>query len=68
MSYVPTTDSERRAMLESIGVERFEELVQAVPADLRFPKLRLPSALSEMETLRTLGALAERNNAATRYP
>jgi glycine dehydrogenase subunit 1 len=68
MSYVPTTDSEREAMLATIGVERFEELVQAVPADLRFPTLRLPTALSEMETLRTLGALAEHNNDATKYP
>src|SRR5438270_325267 len=68
MSYVPTTDSERQEMLAAIGVERFEELVQAVPADLRFPRLRLPHALSEMETLRTLGALAERNNDAIKYP
>lgn len=68
MSYVPTTDAERRAMLEAIGVENFDALVQAVPADLRFPKLRLPGALSEMEALRTLGALAERNADSTRYP
>ena len=46
---------------------QFDELVRAVPADLRFPRLRLPSALSEIEALRTLGALAERNADATRY-
>src|SRR5258707_7807047 len=68
MSYGPTTESEGRAMLDTIGVERFEELVQAVPADLRFPQLRLPTALSEMEALRTLGALAEQNSDAMRYP
>src|SRR5690348_3979501 len=68
MSYVPTTDAERREMLDAIGVAEFDALVQAVPADLRFPGLRLPSALSEMEVLRTLGALADRNADATRYP
>jgi len=67
MSYVPTTDPERRAMLDAIGVANFDALVQAVPADLRFPRLRLPGALSEMEALRELGALAERNADATRY-
>ena len=45
MSYVPTTDAERRAMLDAIGVKEFDALVQAVPADLRFPRLRLPGAL-----------------------
>ena len=68
MSYVPTTDPERREMLDAIGVRAFDELVQAVPADLRFPRLRLPSALSEMEALRELGALAEKNADTTRYP
>src|SRR5690242_20528355 len=68
MSYVPTTDPERRAMLDAIGVEQFDALVQAVPADLRFPQLRLPEALSEIEALRTLGALAERNADAVRFP
>jgi glycine dehydrogenase subunit 1 len=68
MSYVPTTDAERRAMLDAIGVEEFDALVQAVPADLRFPRLRLPSAMSEMEALRELGALADRNADAVRYP
>ncbi|MDQ6834148.1 MAG: aminomethyl-transferring glycine dehydrogenase subunit GcvPA [Chloroflexota bacterium] len=68
MSYVPTTNPERRAMLDAIGVEQFDALVQAVPADLRFPHLRLPEALSEIEALRTLGALAERNADAVRYP
>ena len=68
MSYVPTTDPERRAMLDAIGVKEFDALVQAVPADLRFPHLRLPGALSEMEALREFGALAEQNADAVRYP
>lgn len=68
MSYVPTTDPERQAMLEAIGVADFDSLVQAVPADLRFPHLKLPASLSEIEALRELGALADQNADAVRYP
>jgi len=68
MSYVPMTDADRSAMMDAIGIASFDDLIAAVPADLRYPTLRLPDALSEMEIMRTLGAYAARNADATQYP
>lgn len=68
MSYIPLTDDDRSAMLEAIGVASFDDLVAAVPTDMRYPTLRLPAALSEMEIMRTLGAYAAQNADVIEYP
>ena len=49
--FVPHTNSEQDEMLRAIGVEKIDDLFQAVPAAYRFPKLELPEALTEMEVL-----------------
>ncbi|MFW5806925.1 MAG: aminomethyl-transferring glycine dehydrogenase subunit GcvPA [Spirochaetota bacterium] len=64
MAYIGNTDADRRAMLERIGVESVEELFGVVPEDVRFPKLALPSALSEAEVLEELEGLAGKNGCA----
>ena len=61
MAYIPHTDEDRRAMLAAIGVQAIDDLYQAVPADVRFPALNLPQAVSEMEAAEELQALAEAN-------
>ncbi len=61
MSYVPHTDSDRKAMLAAIGVKSIAELFHDVPAKVRFPDLDLPDPLSEPETLRELQELAGSN-------
>jgi glycine dehydrogenase subunit 1 len=61
MAYIPHTEVERQQMLAAIGVTTIEDLFEAVPASHRFPKLNLPSALSEMEIVREMTALAEVN-------
>ena len=61
MTYIPHTDSDREAMLKVVGVERLEDLFQDVPARHRFPKLDLPAALSEMETMEELQDIAAAN-------
>ncbi len=61
MSYVPHTDAERDEMLAAIGLADIEELFKDVPADVRFPELKLPSATSELDIAREMGALAARN-------
>jgi glycine dehydrogenase subunit 1 len=61
MSYVPHTQRETSEMLAAIGVSRLEDLFADVPAALRFPKLDLPAALSELEVAREMRALARRN-------
>ena len=47
--FIPHTDADREEMLRTIGVEKLEELFQAVPAGVRFPNLDIPPALTEME-------------------
>ncbi|MRR30848.1 glycine dehydrogenase, partial [bacterium] len=59
--FIPHTDSEREEMLKEIGISSLDELFTAVPKDFRFPKLNLPPALTEMEVLAELTALASVN-------
>jgi glycine dehydrogenase subunit 1 len=61
MTYVPHTGAERAEMLSAIGVARPEELFADVPAAVRFPKLDLPAACSELEIEREMRELAGRN-------
>ena len=62
-SFVPTTPSERQQMLKTIGVGSVEELFRDVPQKMRIDGyLDLPSGKSEMETLESVSALAEKNH------
>jgi glycine dehydrogenase subunit 1 len=62
MPYLPNTDDNQREMLAKLGVASVAELFQDVPAQHRFPELKLPKAVSEMETLEELYALALKNS------
>jgi glycine dehydrogenase subunit 1 len=68
MVYIPHTADERRHMLDTIGVATLEDLFSDVPAAHRFPDLDLPAPLSEMEIVRELQALADRNLNANATP
>jgi len=60
--YTSATDSDRRAMLDAIGVGSIDELFAEIPADLRLGRpLDLPPGLSETECFDHLASLAERN-------
>jgi glycine dehydrogenase subunit 1 len=59
MVYIPNTDTDRREMLATVGVESIADLFQDVPAAHRFPKLALPPPLSEMEVLHELQLMAD---------
>ena len=61
MNYIPHTDAERREMLTRIGVQHIEDLFVAVPEKFRFPALKLPEAVTEMEVMWEMNALAEAN-------
>ena len=61
MAYIPHSEDERREMLTAIGIQDLDDLYQAVPEAVRFPDLDLPPALSEMEVMDELQALAEAN-------
>ena len=59
--YSPNTGADRRAMLDSIGVDSVVELFEDIPAHLRNPSLDLPAPLSEFELRRDVEAMAAEN-------
>ena len=64
MRYLPTAPAEDRALLDAIGVERAEDLLQGIPASLRLDReLDLPGHRAEQEVLQLLAAMAGRNTA-----
>ena len=67
MSYVPHSDADRQDMLAEIGVESVEELFVDVPEAVRYPEVKLPRPLSEMEILAELQAMSERNADLNHY-
>lgn len=65
MRYLPLTDSDRAAMLETIGVHSVDELFRDVPAEARLnAPLDLPPHASEMAVERALKKLAAQNHVA----
>lgn len=62
-SYLPSTAEERRAMLDAVGLASVREMYADVPESVYLKdKLGLPQGLSEMEVLREIEALAEKNH------
>jgi len=61
MAYIPHTKADRRAMLAAIGLERMDDLYDAIPQEVRFPDLNLPEPISEMEITREMLTLSEAN-------
>jgi glycine dehydrogenase subunit 1 len=64
MPFLPHTESERKEMLRAIGVKKVEELFAAIPEARRFPKLKLPDAVSEPEIMAEMRYLAEADTQA----
>ncbi len=61
MSFNPQTPADRAAMLEAVGLDRVDDLFAAIPDAVRFPDLRLPRSLTELEAAARLSELAARN-------
>jgi glycine dehydrogenase subunit 1 len=62
VSYLSLTDSDREAMLATIGVESVDELFRDIPRGVRFGRpLDLEPPLSELELTRHMEELASRN-------
>jgi glycine dehydrogenase subunit 1 len=62
--YSPHTETDRAEMLQAIGIKRLDELFQVVPAEHRFPELKLPPALTEMEVMAELQGISSANETA----
>jgi glycine dehydrogenase subunit 1 len=70
MRYLPLTESDRRAMLATIGVRSIDELFRDVPqaARLAGPIEGLSAHMGELEVERLLGRMAARNVPAAEVP
>lgn len=62
--FIPHTEADRQAMLKTIGAKSMEALFDSVPVAQRFPTLKLPPGLSEMEALAELKTIAAANDTA----
>ena len=65
--YLPQTEGDRQEMLDTIGVPSVEALFENIPEAYRFPELKLPAAVSEMEILNELYAMALKNGSTGCY-
>lgn len=62
MPFIPHTDADIEAMLQTIGVGAIEDLFDEIPSALRTGKLtRVPEGLSEMEVARLMAERATRD-------
>lgn len=62
MRYIPHTEDDIRAMLETIGVPSVDALFETIPASLQLGRaLEVPSAMAEPDLREHLSALAGRN-------
>src|SRR4030095_5945460 len=70
MRYLPLSDADRSAMLQTIGAATVDDLFKDVPPDLLLsrPIAELPTHASELSVERQLSALARKNLAAGEAP
>lgn len=62
MRYIPSTEEQKKEMLEEIGVSSFAELIASIPQDVKLNrKLSLPPALAENELEEEILNIAQKN-------
>jgi glycine dehydrogenase subunit 1 len=61
MTFNPHTAEDRAEMMAAIGIDSVDSLFDVIPANVRFPKLALPPALTEMEAAARMQELAAKN-------
>ncbi len=59
--FIPITDADRATMLQRIGVKSIDDLFADVPHDALQLDLKLPPALSELDLMRELRGMANKN-------
>lgn len=59
--FTPHTDLETREMLDAVGVKELSDLFASIPEKFRFPGLKLPPAMTEMEILSEIENIAQAN-------
>lgn len=63
--FIPHTKAETEEMLKSIGISSLADLFTDIPEKYRFPKLELPSGVTEMEVLSELQDYSQANEPVT---
>lgn len=61
-NFLVHNDNVKKEMLESIGMTSIEDLFSQIPQEARMSTLDLPTALSELETQKSIKKLASKNN------
>ncbi|MEL7644769.1 MAG: aminomethyl-transferring glycine dehydrogenase subunit GcvPA [Anaerolineaceae bacterium] len=59
--FTPHTQKDVEVMLKTIGIEKVKDLFNEIPENFRFPELKLPSPLTEMEAADDLESIANAN-------
>lgn len=59
--YIANTDEDRTRILGAIGVASADDLFAEIPPEFRIDGLDLPPALSELDLMREMAALADQN-------
>ncbi len=67
MTYIPHSPKEREEMLKVVGVEKMEDLFDAIPEKHRYPDLNLPDAITEMEAVAELNEIASANETTKEF-
>jgi len=62
ISYIPNTKEDQKEMLKELGAKSIEELFDSIPQSLWLKaEMDIPSSLSEMELVKELRKLSEKN-------
>ncbi len=62
MGFLTNSENDIQEMLSQIGIEKFDDLISNIPADLRFKgKIDIPDAISEAEITTLINTLAAKN-------
>ncbi|MBX3043662.1 MAG: aminomethyl-transferring glycine dehydrogenase subunit GcvPA [Candidatus Kapabacteria bacterium] len=65
MNFIPSTDIERKKMLDTIGIDSIDDLLQNIPPQVKLTQpLNLPPALSEFEAMKLLREYSKKNMTA----
>lgn len=68
MNYVPNTDKDKQEMLESIGVNSIDDLFAHIPENVKLKReINLPDGMSELEIVRHVKALSNKNAHVEEY-
>ncbi len=63
MKYIPCTNDDERQILNAIGIETFEDLIDIIPKDLRIKKTYdLNNSFSELELIDYMKKLSQKND------